>query len=96
MRIAHEAINSELVDMELIELKFIFDRRTFILHTSSQYRYQRTHEVEALVHHDNRDFSILANYQPRCGASFIDQTESLEKTPGVSHTRVTSPRAASQ
>ena len=28
MRIAHEAINSDLVDMELIELKFIFDRRT--------------------------------------------------------------------
>ena len=28
MRIAHEPINSELVDMELIELKFIFDRRT--------------------------------------------------------------------
>ena len=27
MRIAHEPINSELVDMELIELKFIFDRR---------------------------------------------------------------------
>ncbi|KAI0721082.1 N-acetyltransferase B complex non catalytic subunit-domain-containing protein [Cerioporus squamosus] len=60
MRIAHEAINSELVDMELIELKFIFDR----------------------LHHDNRDFSILANYQPRIGASFNDQTESLEKTPG--------------
>ena len=27
MRVPHEAINSELVDMELIELKFIFDRR---------------------------------------------------------------------
>lgn len=26
MRVAHEPINSELVDMELIELKFIFDR----------------------------------------------------------------------
>ena len=26
MRIAHEALNSELIDMELIELKFIFDR----------------------------------------------------------------------
>lgn len=26
MRLAHEAINSDLVDMELIELKFIFDR----------------------------------------------------------------------
>ena len=26
MRIAHEPLNSELIDMELIELKFIFDR----------------------------------------------------------------------
>lgn len=26
MRISHEPINSDLVDMELIELKFIFDR----------------------------------------------------------------------
>ena len=26
MRLAHEVINTELVDMELIELKFIFDR----------------------------------------------------------------------
>jgi N-terminal acetyltransferase B complex non-catalytic subunit len=29
MRIAHEPINSDLVDMELIELKFIFDRGMF-------------------------------------------------------------------
>ena len=27
MRIAHEPVTSDLVDMELIELKFIFDRR---------------------------------------------------------------------
>ncbi len=26
MRLTHEQISSELVDMELIELKFIFDR----------------------------------------------------------------------
>jgi N-terminal acetyltransferase B complex non-catalytic subunit len=26
MRLAHEPITSDLVDMELIELKFIFDR----------------------------------------------------------------------
>ncbi|KAH9854239.1 N-acetyltransferase B complex non catalytic subunit-domain-containing protein [Lenzites betulinus] len=61
MRIAHEPINSELVDMELIELKFIFDR----------------------IHHDNRDFDILPNYQPRSVASFNQQTEFFEKTPGL-------------
>ncbi|KAI0748133.1 N-acetyltransferase B complex non catalytic subunit-domain-containing protein [Daedaleopsis nitida] len=60
MRIAHEPINSDLVDMELIELKFIFDR----------------------LHHDNRDFNILANYQPRSVATFNMQTQYLEKTPG--------------
>ena len=27
MRIAHEPVTSDLVDMELIELEFIFDRR---------------------------------------------------------------------
>ena len=26
MRLAHEGLSSDLVDMELIELKFIFDR----------------------------------------------------------------------
>ena len=31
MRIAHEPPSSDLVDMELIELKFIFDRRKLIL-----------------------------------------------------------------
>ncbi|KAI0807388.1 N-acetyltransferase B complex non catalytic subunit-domain-containing protein [Fomes fomentarius] len=63
MRIAHEPLNSELVDMELIELKFIFDRLS-------------------LVHHDNRDFTILPNYQPRGVASFNQQTQYLEKEPG--------------
>ena len=28
MRVTHEPINSDLIDMELIELKFIFDRCT--------------------------------------------------------------------
>jgi len=28
MRIAHEVISNDIIDMELIELKFIFDRRT--------------------------------------------------------------------
>jgi len=26
MRLSHEAINPDIIDMELIELKFIFDR----------------------------------------------------------------------
>lgn len=29
MRLAHEVINSDIIDMELIELKFIFDRRSY-------------------------------------------------------------------
>jgi N-terminal acetyltransferase B complex non-catalytic subunit len=31
LRISHEPITTELVDMELIELKFIFDRRRSFL-----------------------------------------------------------------
>jgi len=29
MRVTHEPVNSDLIDMELIELKFIFDRRMY-------------------------------------------------------------------
>ncbi|OCH92238.1 hypothetical protein OBBRIDRAFT_791472 [Obba rivulosa] len=60
MRIAHEQINSDLVDMELIELKFIFDR----------------------FHHDNRDFEVQPNYQPRHLPTFDQQTLLFNKTPG--------------
>lgn len=35
MRLAHEVINTELIDMELIELKFIFDRRELTFGTIS-------------------------------------------------------------
>ncbi|KAJ3842483.1 actin cytoskeleton organization protein [Lentinula raphanica] len=52
MRLTHEPISSDIVDLELIELKFIFDRS----------------------HHDNRDFQILPNYQPKHAQDFNDQT----------------------
>ncbi len=83
MRIAHEPLNSELVDMELIELKFIFDRRTFLRYSRPQSN-NVSHGIVSLVHHDNRDFTILPNYQPRGVASFNQQTQYLEKEPGVS------------
>lgn len=60
MRLAHEPITSDLVDMELIELKFIFDR----------------------LHHDNRDFTVIPNYQPRVASSFQEQTTLFGKVPG--------------
>lgn len=60
MRISHEPVSSDLVDMELIELKFIFDR----------------------FHHDNRDFDVIPNYQPRCGPTFNEQTTLFDKSPG--------------
>ncbi|PCH37977.1 hypothetical protein WOLCODRAFT_135971 [Wolfiporia cocos MD-104 SS10] len=63
MRILHEPISSDLIDMELIELKFIFDRFS-------------------LVHHDNRDYDVIPNYQPRCGLGFNEQTTMLDNTPG--------------
>ncbi|GJE87141.1 N-acetyltransferase B complex non catalytic subunit-domain-containing protein [Phanerochaete sordida] len=60
MRLAHEPISSDLVDMELIELKFIFDR----------------------IHHDNRDFTVIPNHQPRDVPSFQEQTALFGKIPG--------------
>ncbi|OCB92030.1 actin cytoskeleton organization protein [Sanghuangporus baumii] len=60
MRLAHEGLSQDLVDMELIELKFIFDR----------------------THHDNRDFGVLPNYQPRGQPTFSDQTL-LINSPGL-------------
>jgi N-terminal acetyltransferase B complex non-catalytic subunit len=36
LRISHEPITTELVDMELIELKFIFDRRRSFLEQHRQ------------------------------------------------------------
>ncbi|KAF8625781.1 hypothetical protein AX15_005171 [Amanita polypyramis BW_CC] len=60
MRLTHELISSDVVDMELIELKFIFDR----------------------IHHDNRDFLILPNYQPEGIEKFNEQTLLLQKLPG--------------
>ncbi|KAJ6547637.1 actin cytoskeleton organization protein [Mycena capillaripes] len=60
MRLTHEPISSDIIDMELIELKFIFDR----------------------LHHDNRDFEILADYQPRSSQKFNEQTLLFEKKEG--------------
>ncbi|KAJ6572909.1 N-acetyltransferase B complex non catalytic subunit-domain-containing protein [Mycena sp. CBHHK59/15] len=61
MRLTHEAISSDIIDMELIELKFIFDR----------------------LHHDNRDFEILADYQPRSGEKYNEQTLLFGKSEGA-------------
>ncbi|KAK2466858.1 hypothetical protein APHAL10511_001116 [Amanita phalloides] len=60
MRLTHELISSDVVDMELIELKFIFDR----------------------THHDNRDFTILPNYQPQSVISLNEQTLFLQRQLG--------------
>ncbi|KAG6874208.1 hypothetical protein C0995_003754 [Termitomyces sp. Mi166 len=57
MRLTHEQITSDVIDMELIELKFIFDR----------------------THHDNRDFEIMSNYQPKISSDVFSQTNLLGK-----------------
>ncbi|KAG6898362.1 hypothetical protein C0992_009037 [Termitomyces sp. T32_za158] len=57
MRLTHEQITSDVIDMELIELKFIFDR----------------------THHDNRDFDIMSDYQPKVSSDIFSQTNLLEK-----------------
>ncbi|KAF5315874.1 hypothetical protein D9611_004760 [Ephemerocybe angulata] len=61
MRLTHEPIASDLIDMELIELKFIFDK----------------------IHHDNRDFEIFPNYQPRETQGINQQTLLFGKSEGL-------------
>jgi N-terminal acetyltransferase B complex non-catalytic subunit len=80
MRITHEPISSDIIDMELIELKFIFDR---CKHGDRQLNCTECLSSIA-VHHDNRDFDILANYQPKVSESLITQTQLFGKGEGVS------------
>ena len=80
MRIAHEPVTSDLVDMELIELKFIFDRRKRREAVALRFSLTRTFSV----HHDNRDFAIIPNYQPRSQKSFHEQTLLFDQAPGAS------------
>lgn len=79
MRLAHEQINADLVDMELIELKFIFERCRFSILGLINLA-QCNPET---VHHDNRDFDIIPNYQPRSQSSFNEQTLPFCNTPSV-------------
>ncbi|KAK7020551.1 N-alpha-acetyltransferase 25, NatB auxiliary subunit [Favolaschia claudopus] len=60
MRLTHEPISSDIIDMELIELKFIYDR----------------------AHHDNRDFDILADFQPASSEKLNEQTLLFGKREG--------------
>lgn len=79
MRITHEAISSDIIDLELIELKFVFDRCMIHL------LLQLTILVDFVsVHHDNRDFEILPNYQPKNVEDFNTQTLLFGKSEGVS------------
>lgn len=81
MRVTHEPIIADLVDLELVELKFIFDRcmsaQRSVLGVTAAH-------IHSLVHYDNRDFDILPNYQPRSQPSFGKQTTLFGKEPGVS------------
>ena len=37
----------------------------------------------SLVHHDNRDFGVIPNYQPLGQPTFNEQTQMLGPAPGV-------------
>lgn len=79
MRTTHEIITSDMIDMELIELKFIFDRSMCFKRPPVQ----SSLTGDNPAHHDNRDYEILANYQPQSCATFDQQTLLLGKSEGV-------------
>ncbi|KAG1817547.1 N-acetyltransferase B complex non catalytic subunit-domain-containing protein [Suillus subaureus] len=58
MQMTHEPINSDLIDMELIELN--------VIHICFRLLFS--------IHHDNWDFGMLPNYQPACQPLLNDQT----------------------
>lgn len=41
------------------------------------------------VHHDNRDFEVVPNYQPQGLPSFLSQTTLFGKEPAVSESHTT-------
>lgn len=79
MRFGHELMTSDMVDMELIELKFIFDRCEYYYLSLSV---SLTKEC-CVDHHDNRDFEIIPNYSPRNKPSSDEQTLLFGKSEGV-------------
>lgn len=70
MRLTHEPAVSDAVDVELLEFRFIFDRSA--LSRISRF-FCVLRQLFYTVHHDNRDFTILPDHQPR-GQSFDLQT----------------------
>jgi len=78
MRLQHETIGPDVVDTELIELKFVFDRGRLSALTVS-------FVTNFTVHHDNRDITVLPSYQPRFSADLTEQTHLYGKHEGVSN-----------
>ena len=77
MRLTHE-ISPDIIDMELIELKFVFDRSEF-----HYFVWPWRAEKHPLAHYDNRDFAIFPNYQPHISQGLHEQTLLFGKPEGV-------------
>ena len=78
MRLTHE-ISPDIIDMELIELKFVFDRSELYCFLWSREGRAEKH----LAHYDNRDFAIFPDYQPRTCQGLHEQTLLFGKPEGV-------------
>jgi N-terminal acetyltransferase B complex non-catalytic subunit len=77
-RLAHENVSSDVVDTELIELKFIFDR------SKRSYRSCGVSTEIVLVHFDNRDTTVLPSFQPKHSPNLTAQTNLFSLHEGVS------------
>lgn len=84
MRVTHEPITTDLVDMELIELKLNFDRCTCSLTARGFALNEHQTSVFSTPNvHDNRDYTVFPNYQPRSYKSIEEATALFGKRPGV-------------
>ena len=79
MRLTHEPLNTDIIDMELIELKFMFDRGASLDISMNDFD-----RLDDIAHHDNRDFIIIPNYQPQCKPTFNEQSLLFASSTGVS------------
>lgn len=71
MKNLHEGLTPETVEVELVELRFVWGRGGCLV-----YNIRSLDIDDFIVHFDNRDFDLLPNYQPQ-GAISLDELTSV-------------------
>ena len=76
MKNLHEGLTPESVEVELVELRFVWGRGMSLQVINHEF----WSNCMLLVHHDNRDLELLPNFQP-AGVPSIDNLTSIGGAP---------------